>query len=213
MRVTMLVAMMGVLTLAAEARAQAYEALDREAEVRLAMSAGPLDVSLDADVYVFGRHGFELAVEGTNGFACMVIRQAGNPEILAPHCFSPEAVETVVPAKLEEGRLIAAGMSADEVEATLTEGFEAGSLPLPAGNAYAYMLSSGQRLGAAGRWKPHFMLYKPYATNEDVGGRPGSPQYPFVGPLVGHPHSTLVIVMTEFVDPADVPSRRDDSMP
>jgi hypothetical protein len=182
--------------------------LDRDQEVRLAMSAGPLAISQEADVYVFGGHGFTKEVEGTNGYACMVIRSAANPDALAPHCFSPDATESVLPAKLEEGRLIAAGGTQEQVSEALMRDFNDGSLPLPSGNAYAYMLSSGQRLGAAGRWKPHFMLYIPYATNEDVGGVPGSPAFPFVGPEVNHPHSTMVIVMTEFVDPADVVMRQ-----
>jgi hypothetical protein len=66
------------------------------------------------------------------------------------------------------------------------------------------MLSSGQKLGPAGRWKPHFMIYMPYATDADVGGSRDTPWFPFVGPVVNHPHSTLVIVMTEFVSPDDV---------
>lgn len=173
-------------------------------EVRLAMSAGPLTVSRDADVYVLGDGGFEREVEGTNGFACMVIRSANDPEVLAPHCFSPDAVETVLPAKIEEGRLQVAGHTQEEVDRQLLDRFEAGSLPLPEGNAYAYMLSSGQQLGPAGKWKPHFMLYLPYATNEQVGGSPDATAFPFVGPVVNHPHSTMVIVMTEFVDPDDI---------
>ena len=185
-------------------------AMDRDAEIRLAMSAGPPSVSEGADVYVFGEEGFERAVAGTNGFACMVVRVAEEPDFLAPHCFNPDAVATVLPGKLAEGRLIAQGLSGEEVEKQLLAGFDDGTLPLPSGMPWAYMLSSGQQLGPAGHWKPHFMLYMPYATNEDVGGSPQMPEYPFVGPTVGHPHSTLVIVMTEFVDPDDValPKRR-----
>lgn len=183
--------------------AQEY-VLDRERELRLAMSAGPLNVSSEADVYLFGTNGFERVVDGTNGFACMVIRVAEQPEFLAPHCFSPDAVRTVLPAKLAEGRMIAAGRSRPEVEAGLLAAFESGRLPLPEGRAYAYMMSSGQALGSAGSWLPHFMLYVPYATNESVGGTPGDVSLPFVGPETDHPHSTMVIVMREFVDPADV---------
>jgi hypothetical protein len=117
-------------------------------------------------------------------------------------------VETVLPAKLEEGRLQMAGYTQVDVDRRLLDAFEAGSLDLPGGNAYAYMLSAGQQLGPAGKWKPHFMLYMPWATNEQVGGSPEETAFPFVGPVVNHPHSTMVIVMTEFVDPADVVLRR-----
>lgn len=193
---------------AGEVEGQGTFRMDRDEEIRLAMSAGPISVSERADVYAFGARGFEKVLEGTNGFACMVIRAASDPAILAPHCFSPDAVESVLPAKLAEGRLIAAGRSAEEVEAELMKGFESGTLPIPSGQAYAYMLSGGQKLGPAGQWRPHFMLYMPYADNDDVGGRQDMPAFPFVGPELNHPHSTMVIVMTEFVDPADVPARR-----
>lgn len=198
------VVVMSVLAPTTPSAAQEYTALSRTDEIRLAMSAGPLSVSKDADVYVLGAGGFEKAVEGTNGFSCMVIRSAADKTIVAPHCFSPDATETVLPGKLAEGELQMRGLSQSEIETELLKAFEDGSLPLPEGDAYAYMLSAGQRLGPAGQWRPHFMLYMPYATNEDVGGSPANPSFPFVGPEIGHPHSTMVIVMTEFVDPADV---------
>lgn len=201
-------ALVAMAATAPSVTAQEGMLMPRDSEIRLAMSAGPLSISQNADVYVFGARGFEKAVEGTNGFACMVIRTAGNPAVRAPHCFSPDAVQSVVPGKLAEGRLIAQGLPAAEVNRQLLEKFDDGSLPIPSGQAYAYMLSKGQQLGPAGSWKPHFMLYMPYADNDDVGGRPDMPEFPFVGPELNHPHSTLVIVMTEFVDPADVTPRR-----
>ncbi len=188
--------------------AQSGYEMNRDEEVVLAMSAGPHAVSAAADVYVFGADGFELAIEGSNGFSCLVVRQAGAPEVLAPHCLSPDATASVLPAKLAEGRWIARGLDPDDVTSRLSRGFDSGDLPLPSGQAYAYMLSSGQQLGAAGKWLPHFMLYMPYATNEDVGGVPGDPHFPFVGPEIGHPHSTMVVVMRDFVHPDDVMPRR-----
>lgn len=186
------------------AAAQEYTELSRDEEIRLAMSAGPPTLSRDADVWVMGPEGFEKVVEGSNGFACMVIRSAADPTLLAPHCFSPDAVASVVPAKLAEARLQRQGLTQARIDARLEAAFQDGSLPLPSGQAHAYMLSSGQRLGAAGRWMPHFMIYMPYATNEDVAGDPANPLLPFVGPETGHAHSTLVVVMREFVDPRDV---------
>lgn len=181
--------------------------MDREEEMLLAMSAGPPAVSQEADVYVFGRNGFEKALEGTNGFSCLVIRQAANPEILAPHCLSPDATETVLPAKLREGALIAQGADAFGVSATLEQEFESGALPIPSGHSYAYMLSSAQHLGPVGSFMPHFMIYMPYATGAQIGGSLETPEFPFAGPGAGKPHSTMVIVMTEFVDPEDIQPR------
>lgn len=187
------------------AQGPAYPELGREEEFRLAMSAGPLPLSAHADVYLMGNEGFERAVAGTNGFACLVLRSASVPTTLAPHCLSPAAVETVLPSLLREGELQARGLSADGVSAALERDWSTGVLPLPSGPAYAYMLSSGQRLGpAAGSFEPHFMLYVPYLTNAAIGGDPTTPSFPFVGPYENHPLSTVVVVMEEFVDPADV---------
>src|SRR5262249_43087954 len=51
-----------------------YLMADRNAEIRLARSAAPPSISKDATVMVLGRHGYETAVEGTNGFVCTVDR-------------------------------------------------------------------------------------------------------------------------------------------
>lgn len=189
------------------AAAQNPYVMDRDEEIRLAMSAGPLELSKNADVYVFGAEGFEQVLEGTNGYSCLVIRQAGDPAILAPHCLSPDATESVLPAKLREGALIARGLDGLGVRATLQEEFESGALPIPSGQAFAFMMSSGQHLGAVGQFRPHFMLYLPYATSEDIGGSFDNLAFPFAGPGAGQPHSTMVIVMEEFVDPQDVERR------
>src|SRR6266851_5766955 len=70
--------------------------MERNAEMALARSAAPESISRDAEVLVLGRHGYETAVKGKNGFVCMVQRSwtAGiddpdfwNPRIRAPICF------------------------------------------------------------------------------------------------------------------------------
>ena len=48
--------------------------MDRDAEIALARSAAPEAISRDADVLVLGRHGYETAVKGKNGFVCVVDR-------------------------------------------------------------------------------------------------------------------------------------------
>ena len=45
--------------------------MDRTAEIALARSAAPESISRDGEVLVLGRHGFETAVKGKNGFVCM----------------------------------------------------------------------------------------------------------------------------------------------
>ena len=51
-----------------------YLMADRDAEIALARSAAPPSIAKDARVLVLGKHGYETAVEGTNGFVCMVGR-------------------------------------------------------------------------------------------------------------------------------------------
>jgi len=190
---------------ASHAQGPGYPELTRAEELRLALSAGPLTVSQQADAYVMGQHGFEKAIAGSNGWACIVVRSATNRKQLAPHCLNPQAEQTVLPAMLLEGRLQAQGLDAAAVNAELIRQFKAGEIPTPSGPAFAYMLSAGQRLTAdGGNFKPHFMLYLPYATNASVGGDLQRQQFGFVGPYENHPLATLVILMSEFVDPAAV---------
>lgn len=51
-----------------------YMMADRNAEVALARTAAPNSISRDAEILVLGEHGYETAVKGTNGFACLVER-------------------------------------------------------------------------------------------------------------------------------------------
>jgi len=50
-----------------------YLIQDRKAEIALAQSAAPESISRDAEVLVLGRHGYETAVKGKNGFVCIVV--------------------------------------------------------------------------------------------------------------------------------------------
>lgn len=51
-----------------------YLMQDRSSEIALARSAAPDSISRDAEVLVLGRHGYETAVQGKNGFVCLVER-------------------------------------------------------------------------------------------------------------------------------------------
>lgn len=188
-----------------QAQGPGYPELDREEELRLAMSAGPLTVSQYADVWLMTDDGFERAVEGSNGWTCIVVRNASQKATVAPHCLNPPATQTVLPAFLREGELQAAGHTQDEISAQMNREWDSGTLPMPEGPAYAYMLSSGQRLGQRNSaFRPHFMLYVPFVTNAAIGGSPQNMNFPFVGPFENHPLATVVIIMDEFVNPEDV---------
>ena len=51
--------------------------MERNDEIALARSAAPESISQDAEVMVLGRHGYETAVKGKNGFVCMVLAIMG----------------------------------------------------------------------------------------------------------------------------------------
>ena len=53
--------------------------MDREAEIALARSAALDSIARDAKVLMFGLNGFETAVEGNNGFVCVVQRSWMRP--------------------------------------------------------------------------------------------------------------------------------------
>jgi hypothetical protein len=48
--------------------------MERNAEIQLARSAAPDSISRDATIMVLGRQSYEKAVEGKNGFVCIVAR-------------------------------------------------------------------------------------------------------------------------------------------
>src|SRR5579864_2683254 len=73
-----------------------YLMADRDAEIALARSAAPESISRDAEVMVLGRHGYETAIQGKNGFVCVVERSwtapiddpnFWNPKLRGPICF------------------------------------------------------------------------------------------------------------------------------
>jgi hypothetical protein len=83
--------------------------MDRNAESAMARSAAPEAISRDAEILVLGRHGYETAVKGKNGFVCAVERGwmgpfegnftdgFWNPKLRGPICYNPLAVRTILP--------------------------------------------------------------------------------------------------------------------
>src|SRR5713101_4583536 len=91
---------------------------DRNSEIALARSAGPESIARDAEVLVLGRHGYETAAKGTNGFVCLVERSwtapiddpdFWNPKLRAPICFNAAAARSYLPRTIKKTDLILAG--------------------------------------------------------------------------------------------------------
>lgn len=79
-----------------------YLAADQASEIALARSAAPKSIADHAAVMTLGRHGYETAVKGSNGFVCFVQRswandfdnsEFWNPRIRTPQCWNAAAVD------------------------------------------------------------------------------------------------------------------------
>ncbi len=146
--------------------------MDRDAEIALARSAAPPSVAKDATVMVLGRHGYETAVQGTNGFVCNVDRswmdqferspEFWNPKRRGPVCYNPQAARTLVPILLIRTKLALAGKSKAAMKEGLKAAIEKGELPALEPSAMAYMLSKQGLLNSkCGNCAPHLMFYVP----------------------------------------------------
>jgi len=163
-----------------------YLIADRNAEIALARTAAPSSISRDATVMVLGSHGYETAVEGKNGFVCVVERawtssfdspEFWNPKNRSPLCLNPPAARTVLPITLMRTKFVLAGKSKDEIQKRVKAAIENKELPALDPGGMTYMMSrQGYLNDSAGHWHPHLMFYVPLTDSMTWGaGMPGSP--------------------------------------
>ncbi|HEX4021554.1 MAG TPA: hypothetical protein VHX63_10445 [Acidobacteriaceae bacterium] len=148
-----------------------YLMADRNAEIAMARSAAPEAISRDAKVLVLGRHGYETAVEGKNGFVCAVERswmspyassQFWNPKIRGPICFNPAAARSVLPITYKRTELVLAGRSKAQMIAGVKDAIDKKEVPPLEPGAMTYMMSCESSIGnPLGHWVPHLMFYVP----------------------------------------------------
>jgi hypothetical protein len=154
--------------------------MDRDAEIAMARSAAPPSIAKDATVMVLGRHGYETAVEGKNGFVCAVGRSWDlpknnpafwDPKIRGPICLSAPGARSFLPIYFKKTELAIAGRSNTEIEATIIEGIAKGELPTPEPGSVSYMLSKQGYLNAGikGPWLPHVMFFVPEIDPKALG--------------------------------------------
>lgn len=160
--------------------------MDRDAEIQLARSAAPVSISRDATVLVLGRQGYETAVQGRNGFVCMVDRgfmaafdwpEFWNPKVRAAGCLNPQAARAIVPIALLRSRMVMAGRSRADVLSAVKAAYANGQLPALESGAMCYMMSKSAYLtDQGGHGLPHVMFYTVGMDAEDWGsGAAGSP--------------------------------------
>jgi hypothetical protein len=163
-----------------------YLVADQNAEITLARSAAPESISRDAEVLVLGRHGYESAVKGKNGFVCLVERSwtAGiddpdfwNPKLRGPLCLNPPAARSYLPLTIKKTELVLAGNSKAQMFDNIKAAFDKKELPTLEPGAMCYMLSKqGYLNDRDGHWHPHLMFFVPQTDAQTWGaGLPGSP--------------------------------------
>src|SRR5258708_10912140 len=145
-----------------------YLMTDQGAEIALARSAAPESISRDAEVLVLGRHGFEMAVKGKNGFVCIVGRgwtsapdsEFWNPKVRVPMCVNAAAARSYLLRFTKETQ----GGPAVRTQAQMTESITAAitkkEIPPMESGAVCYMLSEqGEGGDSSPHWPPHLMFF------------------------------------------------------
>jgi len=159
---------------------------DHNAEIALALSAAPQSISADADVLVLGRHGYETAIKGKNGFVCLVERSwtapygdpgFWNPKGRAPICLNAPAARTYLARTIKKTELVLAGRSKAQMFEAITAAVAKKELPALEAGAMCYMLSKqGYLSDRDGHWHPHLMFFVPQtdaaAWGADLSGSP-----------------------------------------
>lgn len=124
--------------------------IERDAEILLARSAAPHSISKDATVLVLGRQGYETAVQGKNGFVCMVERswmvqfdspEFWNPKIRGAECLNRQAARSIVPIAELRTKMVLAGHSKAEIVSALKSAFDKKQLPALESGNMVYMMS------------------------------------------------------------------------
>jgi hypothetical protein len=181
-----------------------YLMKDQGAEIALARSAAPESISRDAAILVLGRHGFETAVKGKNGFVCIVERswtsgpdaEAWNPKVRTPICYNAAAARSYLPRIIKRTDLILAGRTEAQADESIAAAIDTKELPAAEPGAMCYMMSKqGYGGDSVDHWPPHLMFYYPLTDPASWGaGLPGSP---LVAVSDTSEHLTTVVVAVQ----------------
>jgi hypothetical protein len=181
-----------------------YLMADRDAEINLARSAAPESIARDAEVLVLGRHGFETAVRGKNGFVCIVGRSwtsaadedYWDPKVRVPICVNAAAARTYLLRVRKIADLALAGRTLAQVNEITVAALASNELPPMEPGAMCYMMGKqGYGGNSAPHWPPHLMFF--YSdTDPAIWGAnlPGSPVIAVSDPLQ---HITQFVVPTQ----------------
>jgi hypothetical protein len=160
--------------------------MEESAEIQMARSAAPNSISRDATILVLGRQGYKTAVEGKNGFVCMVARswmaafdwpEFWNPKVRAADCMNAQAARSILPIALLRSRMVMAGRSKAELLSAIKAAFVNGQVPTLESGAMDYLMSKSAYLTDEGDHNaPHLMFLTVGMDAKNWGsGAAGSP--------------------------------------
>ncbi|HKH92549.1 MAG TPA: hypothetical protein VKA54_12135 [Gemmatimonadaceae bacterium] len=182
--------------------------MPRDAEIALARTAAPANISDRATIKILTRAGFTVARQGENGNVCMVMRGFSaptytpapfrdlvyDPTVRAPICFTAPAAKTAMPYYELRTKLAIEGKDPGQIAAALKTAYGNGTLPRRDGATFAYMWSAHQHLASGiDAWHPHVMIFVPEYDNSMVGGNAFGSPLPQVSDDAGTPFTVVVI--------------------
>jgi len=185
------------------ASVEQYLMADRGAEIALARSAAPESIARNAEVLVLGRHGFETAVQGKNGFVCIVGRgwtsapdaDYWNPKVRVPMCVNAAGARSYLVRVTKETEWGLAGRTPAQMTEAITAALAKKELPAMEAGAMCYMMSKeGYGGDSAPHWPSHLMFFFSDTDPADWGAnQPGSPVIAVADPVE---HLTQFVIPT-----------------
>jgi hypothetical protein len=178
--------------------------MERTAEIALARTAAPESISRDAEVLVLGRHGFETAVKGKNGFVCIVERSwtstadpdFWNPKVRTPICWNAAAAHSVLVRNIKRTALILTGRTQAQVDDAIVAAVDKKELPAIEPGAMCYMMSKqGYGGDSVPHWPAHLMFY--FSLTDPATWGAGLPGSPIIAMSDTREHATTFVITVE----------------
>ncbi len=188
-------------------------------ETRFALSALPPALRQAATVYLLDpKSGYRLARKGTSGVSCLVQRTAWElsdfrDDIYYPLCFDTEGSRTYLKVIMDSASLRAQGLTPAALSALVESRYANKIYTAPAKPGLSYMVGPIMRtIGPNGKVQtmamPHFMIYAPGITNEDIGAKPNPADFstlmsPFIDKQ-GNAEQSFIIQMVGEAEKAKI---------
>ncbi|AWM87626.1 hypothetical protein [Microvirga sp. 17 mud 1-3] len=207
-------AMLGMSAPVGRAAEATLAPMPADLETRYALSALPPALREPASVFLLDPgKGYRLSRQGTSGVACLVERTAWEladfrNDIYVPICFDAEGARTYLKAIMDAAALRAEGMGPVALKTEIEHRFQNRTYAVPGKAGVSYMVAPVMRTVGPPEMKvhtmpmPHFMVYAPGVTNEDIGaapdlGAPSSLLLPFIDRQGVAEHSYIILLVGE----------------